>query len=141
VPQERFDVVMSRHLLWTLPDPEGALRAWRTAAPSGRLLLVESVWGEGQSTADRICAHGRRLARQLTAAPSGHHAHYDESITRALPFADGLAPERLVELVQRAGWQAPRLRRLGGVEWMMGRRLPWPERLFGTPPVYALWAG
>ena len=138
VPQERFDVVMSRHLLWTLPDPEGALRAWRTAAPAGRLLLVESVWGEGQSAADRICAHGRRLARRLAAAPRGHHAEYGESITRALPFAGGLPPERLVDLVQRAGWQTPRLRRLTGVEWILGRQLPWPERLFGTQPVYAI---
>jgi hypothetical protein len=26
------------------------------------------------------------------------------------------------------------------VEWILGRQLPWPERLAGTPPVYALWA-
>jgi len=140
VPRENFDVVMSRHLLWTLPDPEGALRAWRAAAPEGRLVLVESVWGEGQTVADQVRARGRRLARRLTAAPAAHHAHYDESITSALPHRDGLAPERLVELVQRAGWRAPRLRRLTGVEWILARRLPWPERPFGAPPVYALWA-
>ena len=140
VPRERFDVVMSRHLLWTLPDPEGALRAWRTAAPDGSLLLVENVWGDGHSPAGRLRARGRQLARRFTAAPAGHHDHYDESITGALPFAGGLAPERLVELVQQAGWQAPRLWRLTTVEWILGRRLPWPERLFGVPPVYALWA-
>jgi ubiquinone/menaquinone biosynthesis C-methylase UbiE len=140
VPQEGFDAVMSRHLLWTLPDPEGALRAWRAAAPSGRLLLVESVWGAGQSPADQVRARGRRLARRLAGTPAGHHAEYDESMTSALPFASGLPPERLVELVQQAGWRTPRLRRLTGVEWMQGRQLPWPERLAGTPPVYALWA-
>jgi 2-polyprenyl-3-methyl-5-hydroxy-6-metoxy-1,4-benzoquinol methylase len=141
VPRERFDVVMSRHLLWTLPDPEGALRAWRAAAPDGSLLLVESVWGDGQSPASRLRARGRRLARRVSAAPAGHHDHYDESITGALPFAGGLAPERLVELVQQAGWQAPRLWRLTTVEWIQGRRLSWPEQLFGVQPVYALWAG
>ncbi len=141
VPKEGFDLVMSRHLLWTLPEPEGALRAWRAAAPGGRLLLVESVWGTGQSAADRIRVHARRLARRLAAAPPGHHAWYDESITSALPFAGGLPPERLVELVQRAGWPTPRLRRLTGVEWVLARQLPWPERLIGTQPVYALWAG
>ena len=141
VPRTDFDVVMSRHLLWTLPDPEGTLRAWRAAAPRGRLLLVESVWGDGESGADRMRARGRRLARRLAAAPSGHHAHYDESITGALPFAGGLAPERLVDLVQRAGWQAPRLRRLTSVEWILSRQQPWPDRLFGIQPVYALWAG
>jgi 2-polyprenyl-3-methyl-5-hydroxy-6-metoxy-1,4-benzoquinol methylase len=141
VPRERFDVVMSRHLLWTLPDPEGALRAWRAAAPDSSLLLVESVWGDGQSPASRLRARGRRLARRVSAAPAGHHDHYDESITGALPFAGGLGPERLVELVQQAGWQVPRLWRLTTVEWIQGRRLSWPEQLFGVQPVYALWAG
>ncbi len=141
VPLEGFDVVMSRHLLWTLPDPESALRAWRAAAPDGRLLLMESVWGRGQSAADRIRGHGRRLARRLAAAPSGHHAEYDESITGALPFAGGLSPERLVDLVQQTGWRTPRMRRLTDVEWILSRQLPWPERLFGTSPLFALWAG
>ena len=141
VPRERFDVVMSRHLLWTLPDPEAALRAWRAAAPDGSLLLVESVWGDGQSPASRLRARGRRLARRVSRTPAGHHDHYDESITGALPFADGLGPERLVELVQQAGWQAPRLWRLTTVEWIQSRRLAWPEQLLGVPPVYALWAG
>ena len=36
---------MERHLLWTLPDPAAALGAWRRAAPDGRLVLVESLWG------------------------------------------------------------------------------------------------
>src|SRR5215469_1345874 len=34
-PPPGFDAVMERHLLWTLPDPSGALRAWRAAAPAG----------------------------------------------------------------------------------------------------------
>ncbi len=62
VPQEGFDVVMSRHLLWTLPDPDSALRAWRAAAPGGRLVLVDSVWGAGQSAAGRTRPPHRALA-------------------------------------------------------------------------------
>ncbi|MFC4015015.1 class I SAM-dependent methyltransferase [Nonomuraea purpurea] len=40
-----FDVVLSRHLLWTLPDPEAALRRWiGLLRPGGRLVLVEGRW-------------------------------------------------------------------------------------------------
>ena len=48
---QAFDVVLSRHLLWTLPDPEAALREWATRLrPGGRLVLVEGRWhGSGQS--------------------------------------------------------------------------------------------
>ncbi|MBT2406836.1 MULTISPECIES: class I SAM-dependent methyltransferase [unclassified Streptomyces] len=49
--EERYDVVLSRHLLWTLPDPEAALRQWvARLRPGGRLVLVEGRWREaGQS--------------------------------------------------------------------------------------------
>ncbi|MEU9256146.1 class I SAM-dependent methyltransferase [Streptomyces sp. NPDC048270] len=48
---QRFDVVFSRHLVWTLPDPEAALREWVTRLrPRGRLVLIEGRWREtGQS--------------------------------------------------------------------------------------------
>ncbi|MBC2903312.1 class I SAM-dependent methyltransferase [Streptomyces cupreus] len=44
--EERFDVVLVRHLLWALPDPGRVLRHWRgLVRPGGRLVLVEGVWG------------------------------------------------------------------------------------------------
>ena len=46
VGEDRFDVVLVRHVLWTLPDPARVLRHWRgLLRPGGRLVLVEGVWG------------------------------------------------------------------------------------------------
>ena len=47
VGQQRFDVVLVRHVLWALPDPGRALRNWRELLRpgGGRLVLVEGVWG------------------------------------------------------------------------------------------------
>ncbi len=40
------DVVLARHILWTLPDPTAALRQWVTLLrPGGRLVLIEGRWG------------------------------------------------------------------------------------------------
>ncbi|MGW1893268.1 class I SAM-dependent methyltransferase [Streptomyces sp. NPDC002004] len=49
--ERSFDVLLSRHLVWTLPDPQAALRAWAARLrPGGRLVLVEGRWREsGQS--------------------------------------------------------------------------------------------
>ncbi|MFE2529935.1 class I SAM-dependent methyltransferase [Streptomyces sp. NPDC059382] len=54
--EQRFDAVLSRHLVWTLPDPEAALREWVTRLrPGGRLVLVEGRWREtGQSDAPYV---------------------------------------------------------------------------------------
>lgn len=49
--EERFDVVLCRHLVWTLPDPRAALRDWAgRLRTGGTLVLVEGRWREaGQS--------------------------------------------------------------------------------------------
>ena len=39
------DVVLARHILWTLPDPQAALVRWCSMLrPGGRFLLVEGRW-------------------------------------------------------------------------------------------------
>ncbi|MFC8201079.1 class I SAM-dependent methyltransferase [Streptomyces sp. NPDC057298] len=46
VGEQRFDVVLVRHVLWTLSDPGRVLRHWRgLLRPGGRLVLIEGVWG------------------------------------------------------------------------------------------------
>lgn len=47
VGERQFDAVLSRHLVWTLPDPAAALREWTARLrPGGRLVLVEGRWRE-----------------------------------------------------------------------------------------------
>ncbi|MEU4036318.1 class I SAM-dependent methyltransferase [Streptomyces collinus] len=46
VGEGRHDVVLVRHVLWTLPEPARVLRHWRALLrPGGRFVLVEGVWG------------------------------------------------------------------------------------------------
>jgi len=45
LPDGSFDVVLSRHVLWTLTDPVAALSRWiRLLNPGGRLVLIEGHW-------------------------------------------------------------------------------------------------
>jgi ubiquinone/menaquinone biosynthesis C-methylase UbiE len=47
---DRFDALVARHLLWTLPDPAAALRTWvGLLRPGGRLVLVEGRWRQSGS--------------------------------------------------------------------------------------------
>ena len=46
VGEQRYDVVLVRHVLWALPDPARVLRHWRgLLRPGGRLVLIEGRWG------------------------------------------------------------------------------------------------
>jgi ubiquinone/menaquinone biosynthesis C-methylase UbiE len=45
LPAADFDVVLSRHVVWALPDPQQSLRRWTDLlATGGRLVLVEGYW-------------------------------------------------------------------------------------------------
>ncbi len=87
-PPTGFDAVMERHLLWTLPDPELALRAWRTAAPTGRLVVIESMWGHIDAL-ERARSSARQILRRIRGEAPDHHAPYSENLRNALPLGSG----------------------------------------------------
>lgn len=115
-PPGPFDVVMQRHLLWTLPDPVGALRAWRDVAPGGRLVLFEGVWGRGGAL-ERARDLAAGAVRWMYGVPCDHHAPYPEDVLAELPLARLPSPVPLIEAVEAAGWRNVRVRRLRDVEW------------------------
>lgn len=50
------DVVLVRHVLWALPDPETAVRRWRSLLrPGGRMVLIEGTWHTGGGTSATEC--------------------------------------------------------------------------------------
>ena len=141
VPPGPFHAVISRHLLWTLLEPMTALRAWHDVAPHGRLVLVESLWGDPSSRLERIRRRaGRGLARARGTAPA-HHAPYPPELRAALPLAQGTSPESLLQLVSASGWASPRIHQLTDVGWAAQRGLPWPERALAGAPPFAVVAG
>ncbi len=133
-PTGPFDAVIERHVLWTLPDPEAALRAWReVTAPHGRLVLFEGVWGR-TDLATRLKEGLAGAIRGVLRTPDDHHAPYPGEVLRHLPLARQPTPLPLIEAVYRAGWRAARVRRLRDVEWAAGMHEPWPlGRLEGRP--------
>ena len=134
-PPGSWDVAMERHLLWTLPDATAALGAWRGVAR--RLVLIESLWG----SADPWVRVRARLASDFDRwqrRPNDHHAEYPEDLRSSLPLGRGTSPGQLIEAVEAAGWLAPRLVRLEGVEWAMRLRLSPMQRLLGPTPRFAI---
>src|SRR5580704_8216437 len=105
-----FDVVIERHLLWTLPDPAAALAAWRAVAPVGRLVLVEGSWGETGGI-EGIRASARQLVKRVRPPQPDHHDHYSDRVISALPHSGGLSPAQAVALVEASPWGPARVER------------------------------
>jgi len=138
-PPVGFDAVIERHLVWTLPDPGGVLAAWRAAAPAGRLILLESLWGSGAAEG-RLRTAARQALRRRRQAPE-HHAPYPAELRGSLPLGTGTPPGRLVHLVTDAGWPNPRVERLRDIEWAEASELGPLERRIGVSARVAVVAG
>ncbi len=136
-PPDPFDAVIERHVLWTAPDPVASLRAWREAAPEGRVVLFEGRVGL-RRPAGRAKEAAIQVVRRIYGMPPDHHAPYDPEILSALPLARLDSPRPIIEAAFEAGWRAVRLYRLRDVEWAQRASSPpvlgWLERV----PRYAI---
>ena len=62
-PQQQFDMLICRHLLWALPEPKLVLEKWRQLLkPKGRLTLIEGFWVTGAGL------HSKELIEMLPAS-------------------------------------------------------------------------
>ncbi len=134
-PDGPFDAVMERHVLWTVPDPVAALRAWHDVAT--RVVLVAGRWGATDlaTRAQEVTAETNRRGMR---APSDHHAPYPDEVLRELPLARLPSPAPLIEALYAAGWRGVRIKRLRDVEWASRRHEPWPLGWLEARARYAL---
>jgi SAM-dependent methyltransferase len=106
-----YDLVVARHVIWNLPDPQRGLAEWlRVLRPGGRLALIEGKWADNQSLAQ---AHSRPasrlLARVVDVAAAltlriGRHprkllGRQYWRLEARLPFSGGIEAARLAEFL------------------------------------------
>lgn len=81
-PDGSYDLIVARHLIWTLPNPSQAVKEWqRVLKPGGRIALVEGNWGTPTVISE-----------------------YEE-IRSQLPFYGGIPSEQLTQFLQAEGLQ------------------------------------
>ena len=119
LPDASVDLVVTRHLFWTLPHPEQALDRWiRVARPGGRVALVEGQWRRPEER------DGRRqgaLAKR-----------YGEAVVEALPLFDGLDPAEAEVLLSTHGLRNARADRLDDLVEAQRARMTEEQRAGAT---------
>jgi SAM-dependent methyltransferase len=125
-PEGPFEAVMERHVIWTVADPVGALRAWReVVADGGRLVVFEGIWAPTDPVGRAKAFAGERL-RKMRGEADHHHASYPSGVLAQLPLSGMTSPLPLVDAIQEAGWRAVRIKRLRDVEWAAKLHEVWP---------------
>ncbi len=105
-PDDAFDLVVSRHLIWNLPRPEAAIREWaRIAKPGGAVAVINGIFGGNK---DR---------------PNRWEPPYRAAFER-LPLAEGVPPETLAALMNEQGLSDTRFEWLNALAEVKRHTLP-----------------
>lgn len=76
LPNQKFEVLVCRHLLWALPEPQQVLHRWAEyLTRPGRLILVEGYWGTGtglhaQEITNWLSSFSKISVQDLSATPN-----------------------------------------------------------------------
>lgn len=96
--QGPFDVVASRYLLWTLPDPVSALAAWNELlAPGGRIIAFDANWFPAGANAE-VSVESDHGADAFTKV-------YHREQLEALPLAMATSTQPYLDLFQATGFE------------------------------------
>lgn len=112
VPDHSFDVVVNRHIVWTLEDPARAFRAWYAALrPGGLLLAIDGLWWPGGYKEPEPAPHDEQPADAVEFTD-----FYTPEMRANLPLmlADSMDP--IVALARDAGFADVDLVTLDDVE-------------------------
>ncbi|ACP22572.1 putative methyl-transferase, S-Adenosyl-L-methionine (plasmid) [Sinorhizobium fredii NGR234] len=109
-PDDRYDVIVNRHLVWTLVDPAAAFAEWlRVLKPGGTLLIVDGDFvntGALERLFSKFSAWGQSAGIFKPDAPmhSREMMETHRNILSRVHFANGARAEAVVELLEAAGF-------------------------------------
>ncbi|MDI9633615.1 MAG: class I SAM-dependent methyltransferase [Methanolinea sp.] len=126
---ESFDVIVARHLFWTLPHPGETLRRWHALLrPGGAVILIEGIWFDGRLETRIRRGISLFFARIFEKHPHGARG-YDPHTRRNLPYHGGLPEAAARESLKNAGFCQIVTRDLREIKRAQFTRMPWYERI------------
>lgn len=106
-PEDTFDVVVSRNILWTLPDPDKAVREWRRILkPGGKIIISDGFWRNHTWRHLHLLAiHAlKSLFNSSAMIPVKFFTTYKD-LQNKLPFYRGMKPKDINGLMSKASFR------------------------------------
>ncbi|ASY65553.1 3-demethylubiquinone-9 3-methyltransferase (plasmid) [Sinorhizobium sojae CCBAU 05684] len=109
-PDDHYDIIVNRHLVWTLVDPAAAFAEWlRVLKPGGLVLIVDGDFVNTNALErffGKLSAWGQRagILRPDTPMHSREMMETHRSILSRVYFANGARAEAVVDLLRNAGF-------------------------------------
>lgn len=102
---ESFDALVSRHVLWTLPNPENAVKNWaRLLKPGGNLAIIDGNFSRKNRTAFQEM--WRFMAMPLILMTEFRDPRWSRDLDAHLPMRQRQRPESDLSLLEAEGLEA-----------------------------------
>jgi ubiquinone/menaquinone biosynthesis C-methylase UbiE len=122
-----FDVLVSRHVAWTLLHPAETLETWSTLVrPGGLVAILDGAHGSGGPIARAAKWWLRR------GQPAGNDHAYPHEVQDRLPLARQRSTEEVARLMRSAGLADVKVRPLTEIERVERSHMTSVERLADT---------
>lgn len=132
LPDDAYDVIMTRHLVWTLPDPVAAFADWfRVLKPGGRILIVD-VDITARTLRSRLLRRAAAFLKQYgpPATTHGIDRERHDRILAQVHFSGGAQAEDVAALLQDTGFKNIVIDRdFAPIRKAQGRHMPLHQRL------------
>jgi len=110
-PDDHYDVVVNRHLVWTLVDPASAFAEWfRVLKPGGTLLIIDGDFVNStlrERILSKLAGWGQRLgwlkSDAVSNSPEMMETH--RSILSRVYFRDGARAAAVADLLMYSGFE------------------------------------
>ena len=121
LPTASFDVIVTRHLIWTLVDPAAAFTEWhRLLVPGGQLVVVDG---------DFVSRNWWTRWLSPAKAPNPSTTRH-QSILRRVHFSDGARSDAVADLIRDAGFEKIEIdTNLSAIHLAQARQLGWRNAL------------
>ena len=125
----KFDALISRHVLWTLPHPEKALEEWkRVVKGGGQVLVIDARWRDGS-----ISSRSRRLASELgmllIERQNPWKGWYPKDLNSALPHRYGMTSQEAKRYFESSGLDDVTITDLHDIREIQKIRMPFHRRV------------
>jgi ubiquinone/menaquinone biosynthesis C-methylase UbiE len=134
--ENTFDVVINRHLLWTLPHPDTALASWyQVLGPGGVVMVIDGVWEDGSTISTVRRRTSIALSRILESHPHGDKG-YSTEISDSLPNQSGIPETEARKHMENAGFVGISVLNLDDICVNQRQQLKWYQKISPCWPYY-----
>ncbi|MFB3763869.1 MAG: class I SAM-dependent methyltransferase [Methanotrichaceae archaeon] len=136
---ESFDAVISRHLLWTLPHPDSALREWkRVLKNGGRVVIIDGLWMDG-SLENKLWRLISDLSIIILERQNPRKGWYSKKTEAELPHPHGMDAQRAMTYLEEAGFDEIDQKILDDIKDLQRKHMPFSQKVTYNANYYMIY--